>query len=86
MPKPKHHEFKIRISPDLMAIIDEARGERSKNSQINAWLWSKASGDHADRIADGLRPVLASLSEADRIVFVERLVSALEILARTGKR
>lgn len=86
MLKPKPHEFKIRISPDLMAIIDAARGTRSKNNQINDWLWSKAKGDHADQLADALRPVLASLSEADRALFVERAVSAMEVLARSGKR
>ncbi|MER9961677.1 hypothetical protein NKJ72_12030 [Mesorhizobium sp. M0045] len=86
MPKPKLYEFKIRIPPELMAIIDDARGDRSKNNQITDWLWSKARGDHADQLADALRPVLASLSEEDRGMFVARAISALEILSRAGKR
>ncbi|MER8616016.1 hypothetical protein NKG99_04045 [Mesorhizobium sp. M1409] len=85
MPKPKLSEFKIRISPELMAIIDSARGDRSKNNQINDWLWSKARGDHADQLADALRPMLAALNEADRALVVEHIVSAVEILGR-GKR
>lgn len=69
------------MSPDLFAIIDEVRGHKSVNRQINDWLLSKATGDDADRLADALRPVLAKLSDDDRAVFVERTISALEVLA-----
>lgn len=84
MPKPKPQEFKIRIAPDLMAIIDDVRGDRSKNNQINAWLWSKAKGDPADRLADALRPILAALSEDDRDAFVLHAVAAVETLVKAS--
>lgn len=85
MSKPKLHEFRIRMSSDLMTIIDDVKGVKSKNELINDWLWSKARGDSADRIADALRPLLASLDDEDRTAFVEHAIAAVEILA-TGRR
>ncbi|WP_188825051.1 hypothetical protein [Brucella endophytica] len=69
-----------------MAIIDDARGEKSVNRQINDWLWSKAQGDSADRIADALRPALASLTDDELELFTANTVAAIEILARGRKR
>jgi hypothetical protein len=81
MQKPKPQEFKVRMSPELMAIIDRTRGQKSVNRQINDWLWAKAKAGDAERIASALRPVLAKLNETDRAAFVERVVSIVEILA-----
>ncbi|WP_146119561.1 hypothetical protein [Phyllobacterium phragmitis] len=67
-------------------IIDEMRGEKSINQIINEWLWSKAVGDGADRVADSLRPALALMDDADREEFVASAITVVEALTRAGRR
>ncbi|WP_420992297.1 hypothetical protein [Brucella sp. SA075A] len=56
------------------------------NQQINEWLWSKAQGDNADRLANALRPALASLSDEEFEAFTANTIAAIEILTRSRKR
>lgn len=86
MPKEKLSEFRLRLSPDLKAIIEKVRGSKSINRQINEWLWSRAQPDEAERLVDALRPLLASLDEEDRERFVDRAVEAVEVLAKGSAR
>lgn len=81
MPKPKPHQFNIRMSPELAEIVDGVRGAKSKNQLINEWLWSRAKPDDAERLVDALRPILESLSPEDRAEFVDRVAAALEVLS-----
>ncbi|PYE89629.1 hypothetical protein [Phyllobacterium leguminum] len=74
------------MSPELAAIIEDVRGQKSINQQINEWLWNNAQGDHADRLANALRPVLASLGDDELDAFVDNAVSAIEILIAGRKR
>lgn len=81
MPKPKLHEFRIRMSPELNAVLDSVRGTKSKNQQINEWLADRAQPDDAERVALSLRPILERLKDDDRAEFVDRLISALDVLS-----
>ncbi|WP_420961114.1 hypothetical protein [Brucella sp. IR073] len=85
-PKPNPKQFRLRMSPELVAILDDARGAKSMNQQINEWLWSKAQGDNADRLANALRPALASLSDEEFEAFTANTIAAIEILTRSRKR
>ena len=81
MPKSKPHEFKLRVSPELWDVIEQIRGKKSLNSQINDWLWAMAKPDDADELAAALRPILKSMSEEDRAAFVEHAMGAIKALS-----
>lgn len=84
MPKVTPRKFQIRMSPELDAIVESVgkATAKSKNELINDWLWSRARpGDDAERLVEAIWPVLAVLSPADRAEFVDKAISALEVLA-----
>lgn len=61
--------------------MDSVRGTKSKNQLINEWLWSRAKPDDAERLVDALRPILETLSPAERAEFVKRIAAALQVLS-----
>lgn len=81
MPKPKPHEFKLRVSPQLWDIIEQSRGKMSANSHINGWLWAMADPDDATKLAAALRPILKTMSEDDRAAFIEHAMGAIKALS-----
>ena len=81
MPKPKPHEFKLRVSPQLWDVIEQIRGKKSLNRQINDWLWAMANPDDADKLAAALRPILKTMSETDRSAFVDHAMGAIKALS-----
>lgn len=81
MPKSKPHEFKLRVSPQLWDVIEQIRGKKSLNSQINDWLWAMADPDDAAKLAAALRPILKTMSEEDRAAFVDHAMGAIKALS-----
>lgn len=69
------------MSPELAEIMDSVRGTKSKNQLINEWLWSRAKPDDAERLVEALRPILETLTPAERAEFVDRIAAALKILS-----
>lgn len=86
MPKSKPHEFKLRVSPELWDVIEQIRGKKSLNRQINDWLRAMAEPDDAAKLAAALRPILKSMGEADRAAFVEHAMGAIKALSAPKPR
>ena len=86
MAKPTTHSFHTRLPQDLKAALDEARGSRSLNSEIVTRLRRSLEPDEASRIADALRPLLASLPAEDRADLAQLAVRAARLLDRHRPR
>jgi hypothetical protein len=78
--------FHVRLPPELKARLEEAKGSRSLNREIVRRLELSFEPDPAAELASAMRPLLAPLSDADRMLFVTHFTKAFSVLVRAGKR
>lgn len=85
MTKPEIAHFHIRMPKRLKDEL-QARAGKSLNEDLVQRLERSVEHDPAMRIADALRPVLASLSDEDQGKMVELVARAAEILTKTPRK
>ncbi|TIL34277.1 hypothetical protein [Mesorhizobium sp.] len=86
MSLPDPPSFHLRLSPELKAKLLAAKGRNSLNKEILERLDRTFDPDPALRLAEILRPVLASLAEEDRAKMLDLTASAVDILAKASTR
>ncbi|RUU10043.1 hypothetical protein EOD08_34030 [Mesorhizobium sp. M6A.T.Ca.TU.002.02.2.1] len=82
MSLPDPPSFHLRLSPELKAKLLAARGRNSLNREIIERLERTFEPDPALRLAEALRPLLASLDYLDQEKFVASTTNAIQILAK----
>lgn len=50
------------------------------------WLWSRAIPNEAERLADAIRPLLDSLDDDERALFINHATEAMRVLAAGAAR
>ena len=86
MPQPDPPSFHLRLPPELKDKLQSVRGGNSLNTEIVQRLERSLEPDPAMRLANALRPLLASLTDDERDRFVSLAIDAAGILAASGRR
>lgn len=78
-------EFHVRFFAGIKEKLEEVRGKRSLNREINERLKLSLEPDHAAQLAELFRVHLNRMDEEDRTRFVDLINQAVEIASRPPK-